>query len=455
MNKSLPAVLLFSIILLVQIPNSFADPGDFVGVFASGSELDGPQGLVFGLDGNLYVANRFADNVLRFDGPTGAFIDIFASGGGLNRPQGLVFGPDGNLYVASSFTNEVLRFDGTTGAFIDVFASVGLDSPQGLVFGPDGNLYVASLFTHNVLRFDGTTGAFIDIFASGGGLDRPIRLEFGPDGNLYVVSSLSNSVQRFNGLTGAFIDVFGIVFGARSLVFDPDGNLMVGSVFFNSVERLDGTTGAFIETFASVGGLNPRDLLFGPNENLYVSNTVNDNVLLFEGFGLLDPYELRLTCQPGVEIFLNFPFFHSNGVRILDFFIPASLTCPPDFEGVVLLSEVPNGIDTAIFATVNGQPIASRFCDLDNLQEPPNFEISFDIDPNTGEVFCAPGSSSIASITLIPKESDSKPPVVGGELSPIDSSVLLLAGAQSFSWMIPVIVSGIGIGLFVVSRKSE
>ena len=44
---------------------------------------------------------------------------------------------------------------------------------------------------------------------------------------------------------------------------------------------------------------------------------------------------------------------------------------------------------------------------------------------------------------------------VGGESLSIDSTALILAGAQSFSWMIPVVLSGIGIGLFVVSRKSE
>jgi len=44
---------------------------------------------------------------------------------------------------------------------------------------------------------------------------------------------------------------------------------------------------------------------------------------------------------------------------------------------------------------------------------------------------------------------------VGGELLPIESTSLLLAGAQSFSWMIPVVLSVLGIGLFVVSRKSE
>jgi len=44
---------------------------------------------------------------------------------------------------------------------------------------------------------------------------------------------------------------------------------------------------------------------------------------------------------------------------------------------------------------------------------------------------------------------------VGGNLVPIDSTALLLAGAQTFSWMIPVILSVVGIGLFVVSRKSK
>lgn len=46
------------------------------------------------------------------------------------------------------------------------------------------------------------------------------------------------------------------------------------------------------------------------------------------------------------------------------------------------------------------------------------------------------------------------PQLVGGELIPIDTHSLILAGSQSFSWMIPVLLSGIGIGLFVF-RKSE
>jgi len=44
---------------------------------------------------------------------------------------------------------------------------------------------------------------------------------------------------------------------------------------------------------------------------------------------------------------------------------------------------------------------------------------------------------------------------VGGTLLPLDTTSLILAGAQTFSWMIPVVLSVLGIGLFVASRKSE
>ena len=43
---------------------------------------------------------------------------------------------------------------------------------------------------------------------------------------------------------------------------------------------------------------------------------------------------------------------------------------------------------------------------------------------------------------------------IGGTYIPIDQSALLLAGVQSVSmWMIPVILAGIGIGVFVIKRR--
>ena len=44
--------------------------------------------------------------------------------------------------------------------------------------------------------------------------------------------------------------------------------------------------------------------------------------------------------------------------------------------------------------------------------------------------------------------------VIGGEIIPIETTSLILASAQTFSWMIPVTLSVLGIGLFAF-RKSE
>src|SRR5262249_60383626 len=75
----------------------------------------------------------------RYDGTTGAVIDEFVplGSGMIANPTDLLFGPDGNLYVASRRNSRVLRYDGTTGAFLDTFipqGSGGLSAPNSLLF---------------------------------------------------------------------------------------------------------------------------------------------------------------------------------------------------------------------------------------------------------------------------------------------------------------------------------
>jgi hypothetical protein len=205
--------------------------GAFLNYFVAPNSggIEHPSYMVFGPDGkndgklDLYVANAHEGAILRYDGTTGASKGVFvaAANGGLDSPQGIVFGPDGNLYVASGnwFNGSngpfykgdfppgaVLRFQGPSGrnpgSFLGTFipaGSGGLANPNGMVFGPDpsGNgktdLYVANSVqsgsggpliaepgTSDVLRYDATTGAFLDAFVTpgSGGLKFPTFLTF-------------------------------------------------------------------------------------------------------------------------------------------------------------------------------------------------------------------------------------------------------------------------------------
>ncbi len=196
--------------------------GAFIGVFAQGNGLMRPYGNVFGPDGNLYVASFRSDKILKFNGSTGAFMSVVAQGNGtaaglLNGPNDLLFGADGKLYVTTQgsvadmlggisykFDSEVLRYDVATGVG-EVFAPMpkastgggGYVSLLGLIFGPDGLLYTSD-YAGGIRSYDTATKALKQTIDTGKVFGGTIAtnvgaLAFGTDGSLYAPVFNANS----------------------------------------------------------------------------------------------------------------------------------------------------------------------------------------------------------------------------------------------------------------------
>ncbi len=139
-----------------------------------------------------------------------------------------------------------------------------------------------------------------------------------------------------------------------------------------------------------------------------------------------------------------------------------------NFDGVVM---GPGGIGRAFLIDTAGinTPLFSESMTADGIFEPgetwrfviQDYFNTFGLPPSAIDSIGVPSvptpptppgqsSGSIIAVQGIPPP---PPPPVGGELLPVDTIVLLLAGAQmNAAWLIPVIVAAIGIGI-VIARK--
>ena len=234
--------------------------------------LENPFDLAADPTGGFYVAELHSARILHVD--AGGSLTVvagcgkpgYAGDGGpateafLSESAGVAVHDDGRVFVADT-GNDVIRVvevDGTIATMATGFAA-----PQHLrVFGDE--LFVAEREAHAIRRIDLASGAMDVVagtgvagFSGDGGpaidaqLARPIGMTMGPDGNLYIADSENNVVRRVH--EDGMIET---VLGAAGEAGFSDLPIAIDDA------RLS----------------DPADLLFGPDDRLYVADMLNGAV---------------------------------------------------------------------------------------------------------------------------------------------------------------------------------
>ena len=153
-----------------------------------------PNDLCFAPDGSLLVTdsanwedmrNLDPGHVWRIesDGSTRSIAEVPA------LPNGIGFGADGRLYVAQSLTRKILAYDWSDGELGEPSTFCRLDDgmPDGLCFDAAGNLYVCGSIGHAVHAYD-PAGVLVETIETGPG-SQPTNCCLS-DGSLFVTLAI-------------------------------------------------------------------------------------------------------------------------------------------------------------------------------------------------------------------------------------------------------------------------
>jgi len=152
--------------------------------------LWGSNGVAFGPDGRLYVAQFLAGQISAVDPADGDVEVVVPMDGPVQTPDDLAFGADGSMYIADLVPGRVWRRS-PRGEY--TLVSDDVEVPNGITCVGD-RLFV------NEMKMN---GRLLELFPEGGepvvltdGLAYGNAMQLGPDGCLYYPHMVSNTVWR-------------------------------------------------------------------------------------------------------------------------------------------------------------------------------------------------------------------------------------------------------------------
>ncbi len=285
-------------LIVISLSNSTGDTNWTYRYDAGFSTYDEGHDIVFGSDGNTYIAG-WTDNdfftILSLDNTGGErWFNIYDYTGSYDIAHSLVYGSDGNIYAAGfSLGNAsdilVVSVD-ASGNFRWDYTYNGpgnsADSAYAIIYGADNNLYIAGTSYDNTTDVDFTVVSLDNagnerwVYTynneNANGKDRAFSIVYGTDGNIYVAGDSYGTNTNYD-FTIISLDTDGMerwvhkdstfYFGswnridrAKAIEYGADNNLYIGGV--------SGSLGSDF-TVISVTNTGIQNWLYKPNFSAY------------------------------------------------------------------------------------------------------------------------------------------------------------------------------------------
>lgn len=249
--------------------------------------LRGSNGVAFGPDGRLYVAEFLAGRISAVDLTSGDVETIVAPGGPIEAPDDLAFGADGAMYVTDLVPGRVWRRS-PDGEFTLVASDIR--NPNGIACA--GNrLFVNEMVPGGRLLelTDSGVRTLTDDLALGN------AMQLGPDGHLYYPHMLTGEVHRISPDGGGPELVADRVHEPVAVRFDRGGALLVVSRdALGTITRLDGQN----RTVFTTGVIGMDNAAFDAENRMFVSSYAGGGIMEIRADGTSRDVVPRGLCGP-------------------------------------------------------------------------------------------------------------------------------------------------------------
>jgi DNA-binding beta-propeller fold protein YncE len=262
------------------------------------SALNRPTGIAMDFQGNIFISDTGNDRVVKCD-DQGRFLAEtggFGSGAGeFNRPAYIATDNGLNLYVVDAQNKRIQRLDRNLNfiSAIDIPGDQdlpGLGLPEGIALTPSGGILVSDIEGDLLIELSGFSEyktAYGGFGEAEGGLRDPLGVFVDRNGDIYVADSRNDRVAVFDQF-GNFLRSLGekLLKGPAGVTVSRNGSVYVANHGGNSLAVL-GSEGDLIAEYGKLErGLmslsGPTDLEFGPKGKIFLVDSGNHRVVVFE-----------------------------------------------------------------------------------------------------------------------------------------------------------------------------